>query len=187
MDTKQAWKKQWNTWVRPTKLPGLWQRKEGGFLVRARVTDATTGHLVEIRKVLPEATEAVAFAWLSAERTRIKSGVLSDGPPKMRFAEFAQRLYERKLAALEIRSARGREKWSKTLEHLIAGTRGRKTGRVATGFGEIFVDHIGVKHVGVEGRDRSSSAARTTHPRRTTACSRRCGSRACRPCPARPL
>ncbi len=147
MDTKQAWKKQWNTWVRPTKLPGVWQRKEGGFLVRARVTDATTDHLVEIRKVLPEATEAVAFAWLEAERTRIKSGVLSDGPPKMRFAEFAQRLYERKLAALEIQSARGREKWSKTLEHLIAGTRGRKTGRVVTGFGEMFVDQIGVKHV----------------------------------------
>ena len=92
MDKKQEWKKQWNTWVRPTKLPRVWQRKEGGFLVRARVTDATTGHLVEIRKVLPEATEATAFAWLEAERMRVKSGVLSAAPPKMRFAEFARPL-----------------------------------------------------------------------------------------------
>lgn len=146
MDTLQ-WKKRWKTWVKPTKLPGIWQRKEGGYLVRARATDATTGHLVEIKKVLPKATEATAFAWLSGERTRVKTGVVSDTPPKTRFAEYAQRLYERKLATMEIRSAKGRAKWSNTLEHLIAGSRGKKSGLSVKGFGEMFLDQIGTAHV----------------------------------------
>jgi hypothetical protein len=47
--------------VAPTKLPGVWKRKEGGHLVRARVTDPTTGRKKEIRKVLPEADEAIAY------------------------------------------------------------------------------------------------------------------------------
>ncbi len=146
MDTKQ-WTRRWKTWVKPTKLPGVWQRKEGGYLVRVRVTDATTGHLVEIKKVLPETTEAKAFQWLNAERTRIRTGAASDTPQRMRFAEYAQRLFERKLATMEIRSAKGRAKWTNTLEHLIAGSRGRKSGLVAKGFGEMFLDQIGVGQV----------------------------------------
>jgi integrase len=148
MDTKKnEWTKRWKTWVRPTRLPGVWQRKEGGYLVRARVTSATTGALVEIKKVLPQATEATAFAWLEAERTRVRTGVVLDAPPKMRFAEFARRLYERKLTTMEIRSAKGRTKWSNTLEHLIAGSSGRKSGHAVTGFGEMFLDQIGVRQV----------------------------------------
>ncbi len=147
MDTKTAWKKQWKTWVRPTKLPGVWQRKEGGFLVRARVTNAMTGHLVELKRVLADATEEAAFAWLTAERARVKSGAATAAPPKQRFAEFAQRLYERKLTSMEIRSAKGRAKWSKTLEHLIAGTHGKKARRTVEGFGEMFIDQIGAAHV----------------------------------------
>lgn len=146
MDSKE-WKRRWKTWVRPTKLPGIWQRKEGGFLVRARVTDATTGRLVEVKKVLPEATEATAFAWLDAERKRVKSGASLVAPPKTRFAEYAQQLYERKLTAREIRSARGRQKWATNLGHLVAGTHGRKAGRMVTGFGEMFLDQIGAKQV----------------------------------------
>jgi integrase len=145
--TKTAWKKQWKTWVRPTKLPGIWARKEGGYLARARVTDATTGRLVELKKVLAEATEETAFAWLSAERARVKSGAARGAPPKQRFAEFAQRLYERKLTTREIRSARGRAKWSNTLAHLIAGTQGKKAGRKVEGFGEMYLDQIGIAHV----------------------------------------
>jgi len=65
------WVKRWNTWIAPTKLPGVWKRKEGGHLVRARVTDPSTGHLVQIRKVLPATTEGEAFKWLEGERARI--------------------------------------------------------------------------------------------------------------------
>lgn len=147
MDKANEWQKRWKTWVRPTRSPGVWQRREGGFLVRARVTSATTGHLIEIKKVLPEATEAAALAWLTAERERIRTGVTSDAPPKTRFAEFAKRLYERKLTTMEIRSAKGRTKWSNTLEHLIAGSRGSKSGLEVDGFGEMFLDQIGVAQV----------------------------------------
>jgi len=61
MHMDQKWKKQWNTFVAPTKVPGLWKRKGGGYVVRARVFDPTTGATREIRKVLPEADEVAAF------------------------------------------------------------------------------------------------------------------------------
>jgi hypothetical protein len=51
MDKK--WIKRWKTWVAPTKLPGVWMHQKGGYLVRARITDPTTGCRREIRKVLP--------------------------------------------------------------------------------------------------------------------------------------
>jgi len=38
-------------------LPGVFKRKEGGCLVRARVTERVAGRTVEIRKVLPDADE----------------------------------------------------------------------------------------------------------------------------------
>lgn len=43
--------------------------------------------------------------------------------------------------SIEIRSARGREKWKYTLEHLIGGTRD------VAGFGEMFIDKITASHV----------------------------------------
>ncbi len=146
MDTKQ-WKKQWNTWIRATKLPGVWQRKEGGYLVRSRVTESTTGHQREIRKVLQAATEAQAYSWLEAEKARVKNGGASVEHQKIRFAEYAQQLFERKIATREIRSAVGRMKWAKVLEHLIAGTRGKKSKKTANGFGEMYVDKIQAAHI----------------------------------------
>jgi len=77
MDKTTNWTKRWNCWVAPTKLPGVWKRKEGGHLVRARVTEPTTGCKKEIRKVLPEANEAIAYQWLADERARVKAGALS--------------------------------------------------------------------------------------------------------------
>jgi integrase len=141
MDKTTKWIKRWNCWVAPTKLPGVWKRKEGGHLVRARVTDPTTGYKKEIRKVLPEATEAMAYTWLTDERARVKAGVPSVSPPNTRFAEFAASLFERKVTTREIKSARSRERWRHTLEHLIAGTEN------VPGFGEMFVDQIQTAHV----------------------------------------
>src|SRR5262245_3785376 len=47
---KQAdWKLFKNSWILPKPvLPGVWQRKEGGHVVRARVTESTTGKQKEI-------------------------------------------------------------------------------------------------------------------------------------------
>ncbi len=135
------WVKRWKNWVAPTKLPGVFRRKEGGHLVRARVLDPTIGRAREIKKVLPEANEAVAYQWLHDERARVSAGLSLVQSPKTRFAEFAASLLERKVTQREIKSARSRERWSITLEHLVAGTEG------VPGFGDMFVDQIRVMHV----------------------------------------
>ena len=44
--------KRWNSWIAPTKIRGIWRVEEGGFLVRGRTKDPTTGKAKEVRKVL---------------------------------------------------------------------------------------------------------------------------------------
>lgn len=138
---KQQWTRRWNSWVARTRLPGIYRRKEGGYLVRARVTDPTTGARTEIRRVLPEADEPTAYKWLADEKARVKAGVPSGESARPRFSEFAASLFERKVTMREIKSARSRERWKITLTHLVAGT------LHVPGFGEMFIDQIGVKHV----------------------------------------
>jgi integrase len=138
---KTKWTRRWKCWVAPTRLPGVWKRKEGGYLVRARALDPTTGRTKEVRKVLPEADEATAYKWQAEERARIAAGQLRVLPQKTRFAEFTASLFERKVTTREIKSARSRERWKYTLEHLITGT------DKVPGFGELFVDQIFVAHV----------------------------------------
>ncbi len=41
---------------------------------------------------------------------------------RSRFAAFTATLFERKVTTREIKSARSRERWKYTLEHLITGT-----------------------------------------------------------------
>ncbi len=137
----KQWKWQWKTFVVATKVPGLWKRKEGGHLVRARILDPTTGAMREIKKVLPNADEAEAFLWLRDEKARIKRGLVLIETPKTRFCDFSVSLLERKIVKGKIRSARGRERWRHTLTHLIAGTMG------VAGFGNFFVDQIRANHI----------------------------------------
>jgi hypothetical protein len=61
-------------------------------------------------------------------------------PPKTRFAEFAASLFERKVTTRELRTARRRERWKHTLEHLIAGTSD------VPGLGEMFVEQVQAAH-----------------------------------------
>jgi Phage integrase family len=138
---QQTWTKRWKNWVAPTRIPGVWQLKEGGHLVRSRVTDPTTGARREIKKVLSEADEATAYKWLRDEQERIRQGHLEAGRPKTRFGDFAVSLLERKLVTKEIKSARGRERWIHTLRHLIEGT------ATVPGFGDIYLDEIRPRHI----------------------------------------
>lgn len=141
MNEKQ-WKKRWKNVVRSTKLPGVWERKEGGYLVRARALDPTTDKMTEVKKVLPKATEAEAYQWLQQELDRVRSGSRAASPQqKPRFADYAVSLLERKVAKGKINSAMGREKWRYTLEHLIQGTKD------VSGFGEMFMDQIRSEHI----------------------------------------
>ena len=141
MDEKTKWIRRWNSEISPTKLPGVWKRKDGRYLVRARTKDQTTGRDKEIRKVLEVSTEATALKWLEDEIERVRRGEGAALHPKMRFADYAVSLAERKRTTKEIKSARGRERWKYTLEHLIGGTDD------VTGLGELFIDEIRPAHV----------------------------------------
>jgi len=56
MGKKQEWRLFKGSWIsKEPVLPRVWQRKEGGHVVRARVIDRCTGRQREIWKVLPDA------------------------------------------------------------------------------------------------------------------------------------
>ena len=144
MTNKTEWMQMNNVWVsREPVLPGVWRRKEGGHVVRGRATDSKTGKQRQVFRVFPEADVQTALKWLRDEQTRIREGV-DDSPerPKQRFAEFAASLFEHKVRVRDIKSGAGRNKWAFTLEHLIAGTTGPKSGKYVPAFGEFFLDKI---------------------------------------------
>jgi integrase len=144
MAKQREWKLFKGSWISTEPvLPRVWQRKEGGHIVRARVIDKTTGRQRELWKVLPQADAPAALRWITDECSRVRRGVTSVEHPQMRFCDYATSLFERKLAAGEIKSARGRERWRHTLRHLIAGTRN------VEGFGDLFVNEIRPVHVEV--------------------------------------
>ena len=149
MATKDGnWTLRWKNLVRSTRIPNVWELKTGGHLVRARVSDPTTGRIKEIKRVMPEADEATAFKWLRDEVARVKAGVLKAQQARVHFADYAVSVFERKSApGGSIRSSAGRTRWRSTLEHLIAGTYGEKSKKRVQGFGEIYVDKLHVTHV----------------------------------------
>jgi integrase len=131
-EPKMSWIKRWNRWIDPEEVvPGVWKRKEGGFVIRKRVTDPKTGKLVEVIKTLPDACLAEAKTLLAEEVERVRQGGTTMTGPRPRFGGFAVSLFERKLARGEIRSEKGKEKWCDILKnHLVPF------------FGEFFVDQI---------------------------------------------
>ena len=149
MTTNTKWTHRWNSWLAPTTVPNVWQCRDGGHLVRARVVDPTTGRMKEVRKVLPEADLGTAFKWLQDETARVKSGVVVQPKSKTRFASYVVSLLERKIATKDIKSAKGRAQWVSILQHLVDGTsvETREGTMTVTGFGELYVDQIRFAHV----------------------------------------
>lgn len=141
------WKKAWRSTIRPTKYPGIYERREGGHLVRALVTDATTGRRREVKKILPEATLAQAVAYLEGRKEQAKAGDALPPTSKKRFAVYAVDLYEHKVATRRIVSEAGKRKWKYILIHLIEGTTDDAGRLLVRGFGEFFVDEIRVVHI----------------------------------------
>jgi site-specific recombinase XerD len=133
---KKEWKLFKNVWIsnKPV-LPGVWQRKEGGHLVRARAKDSATGRTKDLFKVLPDADAATALKWLESERALIREGRVSVASPKPRFSEFAALHFEQKVRTGDIKSAMGRNKWHYSLKHLI------------TAFGDHFIDKLHTSHI----------------------------------------
>lgn len=149
MTNKTEWILMKNVWVsKEPVLPSVWQRQEGGHVVRGRATDSKTGKQRDIFRVLPETDAPMALKWLRDEQERIRKGV-DDSPvkPRQRFAGFAASLFEHKVKVRDIKSAAGRNKWSFTLEHLIGGTTSPISGKHVTGFGDYFIDKIATRDV----------------------------------------
>jgi len=142
MTKKKDWKLFKDSWI-STKpvLPRVWQRREGGHVVRARVNDRSTGRQREIWKVLPTADAPTALKWIEDECNRVRAGVASVAPQQTRFCDYATSLFERKVATKEIKSPRGRERWMYTVQHLIAGTED------VAGLGDFFIEQLKPMHV----------------------------------------
>ena len=104
--------------AQPTK-PGIWRRKEGGFVIRARVRDPRTGKDREIRRILPDGTLDQAVAQLLEEKSRIAKADAPPCVPKVRLRDYAPALLAKKIQIGQIRSAASRNKWRLTLQNHI--------------------------------------------------------------------
>lgn len=141
------WVKRWNCWIapKPTK-PGVWRRKEGGFLARARVLDPHTKKLREIKITLPEADALTAYKALQDELNSIRKGegrptnnAPASSPPATNitastlplWGDYAVSLLERKVTDGTIRSRKTREVWASVL----------KT-KLIPAFGKLRVDEL---------------------------------------------
>ena len=92
--------------------------------------------------MLPDADLPAAREWLEAEKARIRAGDAASAPnPRMRFSKFAASHFKAKVTMREIKSARSRERWAVTIEHLIRGTHG------VTGFGDRYMEDIKPTHI----------------------------------------
>jgi integrase len=146
MRQQEEWITMWNTQVAPkASAPGVWRRKEGGFLVRGRVNDPKTGRRKQVVKVLPDLREPEeAKLWLKSELSRIKEGVgpASTAEP-VRFANFAASLLATKIERREICSSKTEEKWISTLRHLFGLKDDEGTIDPGVyGLGDIFVNRM---------------------------------------------
>ncbi|HRI54138.1 MAG TPA: hypothetical protein PLW65_28555, partial [Pseudomonadota bacterium] len=99
--------------------PGIWRRKEGGFVIRARVRDPRTGKDREIRRILPDGTLDQAVAQLVEEKSRIAKADAPLSVPKVRLSDYAPALLAKKIQTGQIRSAASRKKWRQTLQNHI--------------------------------------------------------------------
>jgi len=97
--------------------------------------------------VLSEADAPTALQWLKDEQVRTRAGLVLAPPQRARFADYAVSLMERKIANGDIKSAKGRERWRYTLEHLIAGTHSADDKVFVPGFGEFFIDMLRISRV----------------------------------------
>lgn len=121
MRTEAKWIKRWGIWISSTPtLPGVWRRKEGGHLVRARVTDPRSGKLKEVFAQLhDEPDPKKALVHLERLKDEVRAGAAPTAKLP-RWSDFAVSLFESKLADRTISTNAGRRKWKRILGHLLA-------------------------------------------------------------------
>jgi len=121
----KEWKLVRGTWIAVNPvLPGVWQRKEGGYAVRGRATDPRSGRQKDVWRVLADSDKNESYRWLQAELARIRSGEVAVGPSRTPFSSYVVSLLKQKVDYGDIQSAAGVEKWENALKHLIASRMG---------------------------------------------------------------
>jgi len=111
-------------------FPGVWPLRDGGYFLRTRIADPRTGRMVEFQRVL----RGVKLAEVVQVRERLHSDArdLASGRKRapMLWSTYAALLFEAKVSDGSIKSAKTRERWANTLEHLIPA------------FGHLYVDEL---------------------------------------------
>jgi integrase len=112
-------------------LKGVWRRRDGGWLVRGRVTDPTGKQRALVRVVWSE-TATEARVELERLLDRVRRGLDEEStlapqapcpkpvePSRTPFAAYAASLFERKVREGRIRSEKGVEKWKGILTKVL--------------------------------------------------------------------
>jgi integrase len=118
---REKWIRRWDCWMAPKpSRPGVWRRKEGGYLIRGRAKDSRTGRMREVKMRLDDVDAVGAYQFLQQELKRIREGRVTLAPTPISFGEYSVSLLERKVKGGEIKSRKAREHWAGTLtDHLI--------------------------------------------------------------------
>jgi integrase len=143
---KQQWVRKWNSWVEPKPtLPGVYRRKEGGFLVRGRAVDPKTGAIRQVVRSLPDlVAPEQARLWLKTELDSIRQGASrpTSKEPE-RFATYAASLLREKIEKRQICSSTTEVKWMFALRHIFGLADDEGTIDVCIrGLGDIYVDKL---------------------------------------------
>lgn len=126
-----AWRKQWGYEVQRTRYPGVYRTRPTGHLVTARVTDPKTGKRTWRIRVLPDADLETAKSVREALSSGLRDAVQGATRRRALWSSYAASLFQAKVTAGEIQSAKGREKWASILEkHLVPA------------FGERYCDEL---------------------------------------------
>ena len=114
------WIKRWGYEIAEApSRPGIWRLKKGGYLIGLRVTDSR-GRRKARTKALHNASIEEAQRWRDQARIETRDSLRGHKRQRQLFSEFAASLFENKVAARDIKSAKGREKWESTLRlHLL--------------------------------------------------------------------
>lgn len=117
----------WNIWIaEKASLPGVWRRRDGGFLVRGRVRDPKTGKRTEVKFVIDDTTDAaVAFERLQAALREARENQTRTSRPEL-FADFATSLIEEKVNDGSVTSEATKYKWASVLKTQLIPAFGAK-------------------------------------------------------------
>lgn len=116
---KTIWTTRWGMeMASEPSLPGVYRRKDGGFVIRARVVNPRSGKQTEILRALVDVERAEdAFAILTDEKNKIRTGAVTPALTIPTWKSFAASLFQAKVDDGTIKSAAGRKKWARILEH----------------------------------------------------------------------